>query len=510
MVGDVFQYLFCNIIIIFWAHASVFVSMWIKLCPAPPEEAEEEEEDIHSSVYGFCWRDCSGAWRGLAKLDSCDTCVGGSTGLPPETARDCSGQCRGDFWRDSEGNCLRLEPKSEEAWRESGTVKLFPVACVTEMLSSSSSSSSFSSTSSAVSFNHTSVTEEANDEGTKKKKKEKGKEKEADEGADRMTIPTAAESSSNNHHSGQGGKDPETPLWEIQKSFLQRAYAPSTAPGVRSLPFPSERVPEKEIRPFHSLLAVIPQRSTPGEFGTEGWDSIAELQIRPGAEAEEGTGGGGGAGEGSTPPQLRGKQRRPILPSELPHHSILLRPGTPDEALNPEQWTRILLSRSSLLPQHDFPLEWTRLGDPTAPTPGGGVSMFEAEHPVIRIEFPFQFRFQQGEPSREVWVGVDGSLHFQDPGTECLFGGSAGMIEITAEDSGLDFQSQEAREAGIRNGRRPKNCHFRTLAVSLMDYEIPGKPGGELLLFFCDHSFDFFPFFFFLPVFPFCCRLVEI
>lgn len=45
----------------------------------------------------YCVRDCAGEWRGAAAVDECGTCSGGTTGVAPNSLKDCAGYCGGPF-----------------------------------------------------------------------------------------------------------------------------------------------------------------------------------------------------------------------------------------------------------------------------------------------------------------------------------------------------------------------------------------------------------------------------
>lgn len=64
-----------------------------------------------------CTQDCNGTWGGTAYVDSCQTCVGGTTGLEPCT-QDCNGVWGGTAYLDSCQTCVGgttgLEPCSQD------------------------------------------------------------------------------------------------------------------------------------------------------------------------------------------------------------------------------------------------------------------------------------------------------------------------------------------------------------------------------------------------------------
>ena len=57
------------------------------------------------SVYPNCTTDCNGVFNGTAFIDSCNTCVGGNTGLQPCT-QDCHGDWGGTAFIDSCSTCV--------------------------------------------------------------------------------------------------------------------------------------------------------------------------------------------------------------------------------------------------------------------------------------------------------------------------------------------------------------------------------------------------------------------
>lgn len=52
-----------------------------------------------------CEADCAGMVGGVALVDECGVCVGGSTGRAPGATRDCNGDCGGDAFVDACGQC---------------------------------------------------------------------------------------------------------------------------------------------------------------------------------------------------------------------------------------------------------------------------------------------------------------------------------------------------------------------------------------------------------------------
>jgi hypothetical protein len=68
---------------------------------------------------GACDRDCNGDFGGVAVLDACGKCAGGSTGVVPEVDRDCNGDCDGEAYLDACRRCVGgttgREPSSPNA-----------------------------------------------------------------------------------------------------------------------------------------------------------------------------------------------------------------------------------------------------------------------------------------------------------------------------------------------------------------------------------------------------------
>ena len=52
-----------------------------------------------------CTQDCMGEWDGYARLDDCDTCAGGTSGLQRNLEKDCEGLCFGEAVLDTCGVC---------------------------------------------------------------------------------------------------------------------------------------------------------------------------------------------------------------------------------------------------------------------------------------------------------------------------------------------------------------------------------------------------------------------
>jgi len=74
---------------------------------------------IHvQQVASGCAADCDGMLGGVAVIDECGACVGGSTGSDGSEARDCAGVCRGEAFVDTCGVCVGgdtgLEPSVPE------------------------------------------------------------------------------------------------------------------------------------------------------------------------------------------------------------------------------------------------------------------------------------------------------------------------------------------------------------------------------------------------------------
>ncbi|MEC9464961.1 MAG: lysyl oxidase family protein [Myxococcota bacterium] len=52
-----------------------------------------------------CQQDCAGDWDGFARLDDCEACTGGSTGITTNRDKDCEGICFGEAYLDTCGQC---------------------------------------------------------------------------------------------------------------------------------------------------------------------------------------------------------------------------------------------------------------------------------------------------------------------------------------------------------------------------------------------------------------------
>jgi hypothetical protein len=57
-------------------------------------------------IAGGCEQDCAGQFGGVAALDGCGTCYGGSTGHGSDADVDCNGDCGGVAYADACGNCV--------------------------------------------------------------------------------------------------------------------------------------------------------------------------------------------------------------------------------------------------------------------------------------------------------------------------------------------------------------------------------------------------------------------
>jgi hypothetical protein len=60
---------------------------------------------VHYQLVGACSEDCSGTLGGLATLDGCGICSGGTTGVVPNATMDCAGVCGGSALPDACGVC---------------------------------------------------------------------------------------------------------------------------------------------------------------------------------------------------------------------------------------------------------------------------------------------------------------------------------------------------------------------------------------------------------------------
>ncbi len=92
-------------------YGAFLAPMWDDLNP-------EVSGQIYTQfVPAGCERDCAGMWGGVAVVDDCGTCAGGSTALEADLAMDCAGVCDGEAFLDICDTCVGgttgLEPADE-------------------------------------------------------------------------------------------------------------------------------------------------------------------------------------------------------------------------------------------------------------------------------------------------------------------------------------------------------------------------------------------------------------
>ena len=81
----------------FWNVA--LMPMWFDLNPAAGGEV------FYSEGSRRCELDCHGIWDGYARVDDCDICTGGQTGVRRDFQKDCEGSCGGPAFLDTCGVC---------------------------------------------------------------------------------------------------------------------------------------------------------------------------------------------------------------------------------------------------------------------------------------------------------------------------------------------------------------------------------------------------------------------